>query len=51
MLVAAAAEIGLSREVPGCYLLAAAVGLLLAAGIRNSWDTIVFFVTRSREPP
>jgi len=51
VLVVAAAEIGLSRQVPGSYLLAAAVGLLLAAGIRNSWDMIVFFVTRSRAPP
>ena len=30
-------------------LLAAVLAVLLAAGIRNAWDMIVFFVTRSRD--
>lgn len=33
---------------PSLDLLAVALSLLLAAGIRNAWDMIVFFVLRSR---
>jgi hypothetical protein len=31
-------------------LLAAALGFLLVAGIRNAWDMILFLVTQARGP-
>ena len=46
-----AAAIGVRRPETGLDLLALALGLLLAAGIRNSWDMIVFFVLRAKGPP
>jgi hypothetical protein len=46
MLAAAAASCW--RPAAGLDLLAAALALLLAAGIRNSWDMIVFLVIQPR---
>jgi hypothetical protein len=47
----AAAATSVRRAGFGLDLLAIALGLLLAAGIRNSWDMIVFFVLRAKGPP
>lgn len=38
------------RPPAGLDMLALALGLLLAAGIRNSWDMIVFLVGRTGRP-
>jgi hypothetical protein len=46
VLTAAGATV-LRRLPLGIDLLAAAVSLLLAAGIRNAWDMIVFFVVKT----
>jgi hypothetical protein len=43
----AAGAAALRRLPLGIDLLAAAVGLLLVAGIRNAWDMIVFFVVKT----
>jgi len=46
----ASAGVGARRAEVGLDLLALALALLLAAGIRNSWDMIVFFVLRAKGP-
>jgi hypothetical protein len=49
-LLAAAAALCLWRLPASLNVLAVALGLLLAAAIRNSWDMIVFLVTRPKPP-
>ncbi len=46
--VAAAALLVLWRKPAGLEILAAALVLLLAVGIRNAWDMILFFVLHAR---
>jgi hypothetical protein len=41
----------LLHAVPSIAALAIGPGLLLIAGIRNSWDMIVYFALRGRGPP
>ena len=50
VLAAAGVALGLAQRRLGAYLLAGAAALLVLAAIRNSWDMIVFFATRRREP-
>ena len=43
------AGIGALTLMPACFVvLAIAMGLLLAAGIRNAWDLLIFIVTQER---
>jgi hypothetical protein len=47
----AAAAFMVLRRLPGALeVLAAALILLLIAGIRNAWDMILFFVLHARRP-
>ena len=49
-LLLGAGATALFRIAVSLDLLAAALAFLLAAGIRNAWDMIVFFVTMPRTP-
>ena len=49
LLFVAAAAAGLQAAPLSMELLAIALALMLATGIRNAWDILVFFATRS--PP
>jgi hypothetical protein len=49
-VMVAAAALSLWRPPANLQILALALGLLLAAAIRNSWDMIVFLVGRTKGP-
>ena len=49
-LIMAAAWVAWKRAVGSLEMLAAGMALLLAAGIRNAWDGLIFLVGRARGP-
>jgi hypothetical protein len=50
LFAAAISALALRMAIVSVELLAAALGLLLIAGIRNAWDMILFFVMLDRSP-
>jgi hypothetical protein len=50
LMVVAAGAAALRGMTLSVGLFAAALAVMLVAGIRNAWDMIVFFVTRPRTP-
>lgn len=51
ILVVAAAVLVVGRRVVSLETLALALGLLVAAGIRNAWDMIIFIVGQGEKTP
>lgn len=49
-IITAAALTIVLRAIPNFEALAVGLVLLLVAGIRNSWDMIIFFAVRDRNP-
>lgn len=51
ILIVAAAALMVDGMAAGLETLALALGLLIAAGIRNAWDMIIFIVGQGDGPP